>query len=290
MVELKFEFVRFAYEKTNTTIEMASPTSTQYETLYGVNLLDDLHNYFPAVLYDSSRFRSVQDLLHYIQTSARNRFDLFSFGQRAYLNSHLPAETTPTEAPATPQRSTDLSGADVPVPPGAPARRRRAAGPVPAPASFQSSLEVFLDAIDNDLGTQPPATYHSVFQYDNLGLNSSASSLLNLVNMLGGYSPVPGTRIIRTQNPLFDDVEVFPTPEQVEAGTTRVFPPGETPCSICQDNIAINQMARQLNFCKHMFHISCIDEWFARNVHCPVCRHDIREVNAEHQQADTSHP
>jgi hypothetical protein len=288
MVELKFEFGRFAFEKTNTTIEMASPTSTQYETLYGVNLLDDLHNYFPAVLYDSSRFRSVQDLLHYIQTSARNRFDLFSFGQRAYLNSHLPPETTPPEAPATPQRSTDLSGAEVPVPPGAPARRRRPAGP--APASFQSSLEVFLDAIDNDLGTQPPATYHSVFQYDNLGLNSSASSLLNLVNMLGGYSAVPGTRIIRTQNPLFDDVEVFPTPEQVEAGTTRIFPPGETPCSICQDSIAINQMARQINFCKHMFHISCIDEWFARNVHCPVCRHDIRDVNAEHQQADTSHP
>jgi len=288
MVELKFEFGRFAFEKTNTTIEMASPTSTQYETLYGVNLLDDLHNYFPAVLYDSSRFRSVQDLLHYIQTSARNRFDLFSFGQRAYLNSHLPPETTPPEAPTTPQRSTDLSGAEVPVPPGAPARRRRPAGP--APASFQSSLEVFLDAIDNDLGTQPPTTYHSVFQYDNLGLNSSASSLLNLVNMLGGYSAVPGTRIIRTQNPLFDDVEVFPTPEQVEAGTTRIFPPGETPCSICQDSIAINQMARQINFCKHMFHISCIDEWFARNVHCPVCRHDIRDVNAEHQQADTSHP
>jgi hypothetical protein len=129
-----------------------------------------------------------------------------------------------------------------------------------------------------------------MFQYDNMGLSSSATSLLNLVNMLGGYSPMPGTRIIRSQNPLFDDVEIFPTPEQVEAGTTRTFPPGETPCSICQDTIAINQMARQLNFCKHMFHISCIDEWFARNVHCPVCRHDIREVNAEQEQADTHHP
>lgn len=263
--------------------------STQYETLYGVSLLDDLHNYFPAILYDSSRFRSVQDLLAYIQGSARNRFDLFSFGQRAYLNSHLPpaAASPPPLAPATPPRTTDLSGSEVPVPPGAPARRRRAA-PEPVPAtSFQSSLEVFLEAIDNDLGAQP-ATYH--YQYDNLGMNSSATSLLNLVNMLGGYAPVQGSRIIRTQNPLFDDVEVFPTSEQIEAGTTRTFPTGETPCSICQDNIAINQMARQLNFCKHMFHISCIDEWFGRNVHCPVCRHDIRDVNAEHQQADTTHP
>jgi len=276
---------------------MASPTSTQYETLYGVNLLDDLHNYFPAMLYDSSRFRSVHDLLHFIQTSVRNRFDLFSFGQRAYLNSHLPPPaTTETVAPVTPPRATDLSGAE---PPAAPRRRRTTAEAVyqmpgrpttHEPASFQSSLEVFLDAIDNDLGAQPPATYHSILQYDNLGLNSSAQSLLNLVNMIGGYSPIPGTRIIRTQNPLFDDVEVFPTPEQVEAGTKRVFPPGETPCSICQENIAINQMARQLNFCKHMFHISCIDEWFARNVHCPVCRHDIRDIHAEQTVADTSHP
>ena len=259
---------------------MASP-NTQYETLYGVGLLDDLHNYFPAILYESSRFRSVQELLHYIQTSARNRFDLFSFGQRAYLNSHLPA-SAPSEPPiSTPPRTSDLSGAEVPVPP-APRRRPRQAAEPTGQGSFQRSLEVFLDAIDNDLGAaHPPTTYHSVVQYDNL---------LNLVNMLGGYSPLPGTRILRTQNPLFDDVEVYPTPEQVEAGTTRTFPAGETPCSICQDTIAINQMARKLNFCSHMFHISCIDEWFARNVHCPVCRHDIRDVNAQQETADTSHP
>jgi hypothetical protein len=266
---------------------MAS-TTTQYETLYGVGLLDDLHNYFPAILYDSSGFRSVQDLLHYIQTSARNRFDLFSFGQRAYLNSNLPPATdTDSEPPSTPPRARDLSGAEVP---GAPARRRRTAAAEPNPASFQRSLEVFLDAIDNDMGAPPAPSFHSVLHYDNLDLHSPATGLLNLVNMLGGYSPLPGTRIIRAQNPLFDDVEVFPTPDQVEAGTTRTFPSGDTPCSICQDMIAVNQMARQLNFCKHMFHISCIDEWFARNVHCPVCRHDIRDVNAEHETADTSHP
>lgn len=284
MDQAKVELVRTAILKINNSLEMASPT-TQYETLYGVGLLDDLHNYFPAILYEASEFRSVQDLLHYIQTSTRNQFDLFSFGQRAYLNSHLPAAAS--ETPATPPRAQDLSGAEVP---GAPARRRRAAAPEPSPASFQRSLEVFLDAIDNDIGAPQPATFHSVLQYDNLELNAPATSLLNLVTMLGGYSPLPGTRIIRAQNPLFDDVEVFPTPDQVDASTTRTFPLGDTPCSICQDTIAINQMARKLNFCGHMFHISCIDEWFARNVHCPVCRHDIRDVDAVQQSADTSHP
>lgn len=284
MGQAKFELDRVDILNINNLVEMSSQ-NTQYETLYGVGLLDDLHNYFPAVLYDSSRFHSVQDLLHYIQASSRNRFDLFSFGQRAYLNSHLPASAPTEPTVSTPPRASDLSGAQVP---GAPPRRRQAAGP--PQASFQRSLEVFLEAIDNDIGDQPPVAYHSVLQYDNMGLDSSATSLLNLVNMLGGYSPLPGTRIIRTQNPLFDDVEVFPTPEEVEAGTTRTFPVGETPCSICQDTIAINQMARKLNFCSHMFHISCIDEWFARNVHCPVCRHDIRDIHAQQESADTSHP
>jgi hypothetical protein len=263
-----------------------SSHSTQYETLYGVSLLDDIHNYFPAILYDSGRFRSVQDLLHYIQGATRNRFDLFSFGQRAYLNSHLPPApaSQETTVPATPPRATDLSGAE--VPPGAPARRRRAS-PEAAPASFHRSLEVFLEAIDNE--AQQPMAFDTLLPYENAAIHSTG--LLNLVNILAGVpSGIPQTRIIRTQNPLFDDVEVFPTPDQIEAGTTRTFPTAETPCSICQDNIAINQMARQLNFCKHMFHISCIDEWFGRNVHCPVCRHDIRDVTAEHQHADTSHP
>jgi hypothetical protein len=284
MDRAKVELVRNSISTINNPFEMSAPT-TQYETLYGVGLLDDLHNYFPAILYEASEFRSVQDLLHYIQTSTRNRFDLFSFGQRAYLNSHLPAATE--EPPTTPPRTQDLSGAQVP---GAPARRQRRAPVEPSPASFQRSLEVFLDAIDNDIGAPQPATFHSVLQYDNLELNAPATSLLNLVTMLGGYSPLPGTRIIRAQNPLFDDVEVFPTPDQVDASTTRTFPLGDTPCSICQDTIAINQMARKLNFCGHMFHISCIDEWFARNVHCPVCRHDIRDVDAVQQSADTSHP
>ena len=38
-----------------------------YETLYGVGLLDDIHNYYPAVLYEPTRFNSVGALLHYFQ-------------------------------------------------------------------------------------------------------------------------------------------------------------------------------------------------------------------------------
>jgi hypothetical protein len=43
-----------------------SNRASNYETLYGVGLLDDVHNYFPALLYDSDSFRTVQDVLQYV--------------------------------------------------------------------------------------------------------------------------------------------------------------------------------------------------------------------------------
>lgn len=270
---------------------MAAP-STQYETLYGVSLLDDIHNYFPAILYDSSRFRTTQDLLHYIQVCTRNRFDLFSFGQRAYLSNHLPPALE-RSSPSS-QVQTDLSGATVtrptssPQTPQAPRRRHRPQSES-SPISFSRSLEAMVNQI-TDL--QPNHSHSRVINIteDDLGLDEGASSLLNLVNLLGGFAPIVPVTSYRTQGNIFDDVVVAPTQEQIDTATTRTFPTADTPCSICQDSIANNQMARQLNHCKHMFHISCIDEWFARDVHCPVCRHDIRDIEAPQDTADTSHP
>ena len=54
------------------------------ESVYGVQLLDDLHNYFPELLYNSGRFQNVQDVLQYITSVTRRRFDLFSYGREVY--------------------------------------------------------------------------------------------------------------------------------------------------------------------------------------------------------------
>lgn len=40
--------------------------------MYGIQLFDDIHSYLPDILYNPSRFHNVQDLLDYIQSSARN--------------------------------------------------------------------------------------------------------------------------------------------------------------------------------------------------------------------------
>jgi hypothetical protein len=57
----------------------------------------------------------------------------------------------------------------------------------------------------------------------------------------------------------------------------------ETNCSICQSHVledlsgGVNTW-RRIRQCGHMFHTSCIDRWFSQNIHCPLCRTDIRTL------------
>jgi len=58
-----------------------------YQRIYDVNLLDDLHNYFPALLYQHTSFRTVQDVLGYIRERTIQRFNLFDYGRQQYDRS-----------------------------------------------------------------------------------------------------------------------------------------------------------------------------------------------------------
>ena len=77
----------------------------------------------------------------------------------------------------------------------------------------------------------------------------------------------------------FPNVIVRPTAQQIAAATTlaRVEAATTDICAVCQDGYGMGNERRQLNVCHHTFHRGCIDTWFQENVHCPVCRHDIRE-------------
>lgn len=61
--------------------------SERYERVYDVALLDDLHNYFPALLYNHEVFRNVQDVLLYVRERTQRRFNLFDYGRRQYETS-----------------------------------------------------------------------------------------------------------------------------------------------------------------------------------------------------------
>ncbi|KAF8103959.1 hypothetical protein N665_0182s0065 [Sinapis alba] len=43
-------------------------------------------------------------------------------------------------------------------------------------------------------------------------------------------------------------------------------------CSICLQDWEEGQVGRKLERCGHTFHMKCIDEWFLRQISCPICR------------------
>lgn len=74
--------------------------SDQYERVYDVGLLDDLHNYFPELLYEPDRFRTVSDVLGYIRQNTSRRFNLFDHGRRQYQqNTRVPQNTFTRQTP-----------------------------------------------------------------------------------------------------------------------------------------------------------------------------------------------
>jgi hypothetical protein len=283
---------------------MAAP-QIQYETLYGIGLLDDLHNYFPAILYDSGRFQTVQQLLHYIRVQSRNRFDLFTFGERSYLDAQARVNQRNTASvsmtfenwiPA--QRGTPISNPVVsgnPVASGNPVQR--------APEQEQEDndgdneedeeddenannavninsrnntdganldrllMVALMDVLANGSGTSPPRTTVRRFQTSDIG---------SIANLLTSRDT---NWALNIEN-LLQPVIVRPTAEQISNGSEIVQLESSEVCSICQDLMNTSDTIRRLRVCHHSFHQGCIDRWYERNVHCPICRHDIREVNS----------
>lgn len=61
---------------------------------YDVQLFNDIHNYFPELLYgDLNRFPDVRSVLEYVRTRIRNHYDRFSNAQRTYQSTAQPINT-----------------------------------------------------------------------------------------------------------------------------------------------------------------------------------------------------
>lgn len=275
-------------------------SNSNYETLYGVGLLDDLHNYFPALLYDSSSFGSVQDVLGYIQRQTRTRFDLFSYGLREYQGSH----PSPPPVENSYHRIVRTSFGAVPAT-GLPSLStlRRATNPVAATnptdaapqtqpsSSTVNTIQVELNHISTGEEEEEEEEETIEVNQTNTLLTNALLSLLQLPaapltrnyvlpNLNNGRMTLDQMIYGRTNMDQFlQPVVVRPTPEQIAANTTlgNLVSDTDHSCAICQDALTSEQEGRKLNACGHWFHKTCIDTWLQGNVHCPVCRHDIRE-------------
>ena len=205
----------------------------QYEEYYDVRLFNDIHNYFPELLYgDLNQFSASRPVLEYIRNQIRNHYDLYSSAQRNYRNS---------------SNSSNSSSARI---------------------TFNIQSDEVHQSDDSD--ANDPLT------------NLITSSLLSLASApFTSYNAIPTSLNhipnLTRQRPFMEPVIVRPSERQVNVATSVIenLTTNEI-CSICQDSMEDTQQIRRINHCNHTFHNVCINTWFRRNVHCPVCRHDIR--------------
>jgi hypothetical protein len=221
--------------------------NNRYERVYDVGLLDDLHNYFPGLLYEQERFRTVPDVLSYIRQNTSRRFNLFDYGARQYQQTNVPRNTF-VHPPQQNMHSTPVVNRW--TPPTQPVPQPQAVEVDITDAMDLSILFPLLRSLDILTGTQvqPPPTLQRV----------------NRGNRFAG---------------LFQDVIINASQDLIDNASTlrTLLMDLEESCSICQDRMRQGENIRRLNTCHHEFHGECVDNWFlTRSVLCPVCRHDIR--------------
>lgn len=266
-----------------------------YQVVYGNQLADDLHNLFPDLIYNPTRFSNVQDVLQYMQTRMRNRFDLFSLGRsmitpvQTYTASLATASyPTPVHTSSTSVAASVPASASASAPPSAPATATASASNPSTPQTRSmplnppiiNSSRVYRQTATN----MNPISLLSAFEMttdeeENLLSNSILTNLL--------------TPFFRSNNPIsgLEPVVVRPTQAQIttatEVFTNETLNP-DTCCTICQDDLPVGCQVRKIRSCGHQFHKNCIDQWFERNVRCPVCRHDIRDNTVSNSNNNTN--
>jgi len=246
-----------------------------YQVVYGNQLADDLHNLFPDLIYNSTRFTNVQDVLQYMQARMRNRFDLFSLGRSMVAPIQTYTASLATASYPTPVHTSSTSNAasaSATAPPTAPTSTANPSTPQTRSMSLNppviNSSRVYRQTATN----MNPISLLSAFEMtteedDNILSNALLTNLLtpffrSTTNPIGGLEPV----IVRpTQAQIDSATEVFSFTNQIADN-----------CTICQDEFCTGNQVRKINSCGHQFHKNCIDQWFERNVRCPVCRYDIR--------------
>jgi hypothetical protein len=223
-----------------------SSNNPDYVHYYNNTLLDDLHNNFPALLYDHGRFQNIQQIFSYIRNEMNNRYNLYSNAVNSY-------------------------------------RSRTFHPPTPI-ISFQNPHPIVTPPPEDISQTE---LHTANFLLSLLGGNIINNIANPSTRVEGSSATMPrlSTRIIQSPQDRWasfrQPVVVRPSNEVLQQNTEIMngldVGQGNT-CSVCQDSIIATDSCRRLNSCQHIFHRTCIDEWFERSVYCPVCRHDVRNT------------
>ena len=252
----------------------------QYEYIYGSVILDELHNYFPSLLYEQYNFNNIGDVFNYMNQQIAQRFNPFTYGRSRYLgqNHSSYAGATVATTPVRPTTRVPTIPIIPVIPTIDPAYRRATVAPTASPTAAPAATPAA------PANSPPPLTRNSgilnqllnrslrdiTYYYEIPQFNNTNTLAINSIfrQLLQEYeSPVP----------------IIPSDEDLAANTTIVrIDDITTPnsCTICQEDYVVGDTIRKINQCTHYFHKSCIDSWFLANARCPVCRHDIRNADA----------
>ena len=87
----------------------------------------------------------------------------------------------------------------------------------------------------------------------------------------------------------------FPTIRQIMDNTERFIlnqdnsmRMDDTRCPISLEDFQVGEELCEIKHCHHVFKWSSLQNWFSRNSHCPVCRHDIRTNPIQSQSQNQS--
>jgi hypothetical protein len=228
---------------------------------YGIQLIDDLHTYFPAILYNPEQFTSTQGLLQYVQRQVRTHTDIFTRNRTAFHESSAHQSTpSPLRTPPSIIRTSHQND-------------RLDLAPI-----FAEMLYPPRTSTEEELHIQYPPY--------NTRINNSLNTLSNTILLTELFNTI---QTIQSPQPIQipqTPVLVRPSLEQITTATVlrqANDTDDESQCSICQDTYTEGQAIRTIQHCHHSFHKNCIDPWFQRNVRCPVCRYDIRDYRVQEE-------
>jgi hypothetical protein len=312
------------------------------QQIYSIQLLNDLHNHFPELLYNTSRFQNIQDVLGYIRNVAEispytiglQRYNSSNRANMPHINIRPAHNIQPNTTrihnvtPVTARQPVAPTARQTVVPttrqtisptvvPTVVPNTRQSAVPNAVQSAVQSAVpnvalnmeSTVLSPFNIRTNTTRTATtrtnnsnvlptlvalYDEIpIQLQNSILSTSVDNNTNtLINSLveGLFDNILENRT--SMNTFLNErVVVHPTNDEIENASSRYVATNvqDDICNICQENFDQAQEIRRLTFCNHSFHRECVDRWFSSNVHCPTCRHDIREID-ENQRTNQNNP
>ncbi len=240
-------------------------------------ILNEVHNMFPALIYESYTFRSLEDIFSYVHRQIDEHYNVFNRNRQLFHERSQRSSRRFQRGGRVNTTTWRVNTADYRTPPVYQRGERVNTTTYRTPPANQRGGRVNTTTYRTPpVNQRAPVSAERNEQHSMASIFPSTSiSASDLSYLISAYM-FPSTVVPPNFN---DAVPVIPSETQVRNASTTFTAthPVENGCSICQDDIGLGDELRRLTRCRHLFHTNCIDTWFARNVHCPVCRFDIRD-------------